>query len=71
MDFSVVSLLYKDPPVTKAELRSIQQSLEPVNYPSNQELATISNEAKVLAEKIVEKKIKEATPINQESPGKK
>ncbi|KAF0151166.1 MAG: hypothetical protein FD143_2201 [Ignavibacteria bacterium] len=58
MDISVSSLLYRDPPVTKAELMRAQQMIAPVNYPTNQDKVELSDNAKALAIKIAAKATK-------------
>ncbi|MEW6653700.1 MAG: hypothetical protein AB1394_09545 [Bacteroidota bacterium] len=57
MDISVSSLLYRDPPVTKAELMRAQQMIAPVNYPTNQDKVELSENAKALAIKMAAKAI--------------
>lgn len=52
MDVSMIGLIYKDPPITRAELIRAQQVVEPVNFPSYK--AEISEEAKALAVKMAE-----------------
>jgi len=58
MDISVSSLLYRDPPVTKAEFMKAQQMIAPVNYPNNQDKADLSETAKALAQKMAAQAIK-------------
>ncbi|PKL83222.1 MAG: hypothetical protein CVV24_06105 [Ignavibacteriae bacterium HGW-Ignavibacteriae-3] len=55
MEITNLGLLYKDPPVTKAELVRAQQSVAPVNFPSYE--AIISDKAKELALKLAEKQV--------------
>lgn len=52
MDISVTSLFYKDPPVTKTELKKAQQMIAPVNYPTNNDKVELSENAKALAIKM-------------------
>ncbi len=66
MDISVWDLIYKDPPITKADLRIAQQKLAPVNFPANLDKIELSNQAKALAEKLVEKVSKQETNENKE-----
>jgi hypothetical protein len=53
MEVTTVALMYKDPPITKEDLKTAQQIVQPVNFPSYE--AVISEKAKALAVKMAEK----------------
>lgn len=61
MDISVSSLLYRDPPVTKAELMRAQQMIAPVNYPTHLDKVELSENAKALAIKMAAQAVKQET----------
>jgi len=67
MDISVSSLLYRDPPVTKADLMRAQQMIAPVNYPSHIDKIEVSENAKALAIKIADQTSKSDTVKEVES----
>jgi hypothetical protein len=56
MEVIALGLIYRDPPITKEDLRRAQQTVEPVNFPSYE--AVISEKAKALAVKMAEKAIR-------------
>ncbi len=58
MEVTPLGLLYKDPPVTKEDLKRAQQTVRPVNFPSYE--AVISEKAKELAIKMAEKAVEES-----------
>ncbi len=55
MEVTTLGLMFRDPPVTKDDLKRAQQTVEPVNFPSYE--AVISEKAKALAVKMAEKAI--------------
>ncbi|MCX6169649.1 MAG: hypothetical protein NTX65_09920 [Ignavibacteriales bacterium] len=55
MEVITLGLMFRDPPVTKDDLKRAQQSVQPVNFPSYE--AVISDKAKALAVKMAEKAI--------------
>lgn len=52
MEVTSLGLMYKDPPVTKEDLKRAQQAVAPVNFPTYE--AIISEKAKALAVKMAE-----------------
>ena len=64
MEVTTLGLMYKDPPVTKADLVRAQQTVAPVNFPSYE--AIISDKAKELAQKLAEQKVQTESkdPVN-------
>jgi hypothetical protein len=67
MDISVSSLIYRDPPVTKADLMRAQQMIAPVNYPSHIDKIEVSENAKALAIKIADQTSKSESVKETES----
>jgi hypothetical protein len=63
MEITTLGLMFRDPPVTKDDLKVAQQSVQPVNFPSYE--AVISDKAKALAVKMAEAAVqKEVQKLN-------
>jgi len=55
MEVTTLGLIFRDPPVTKDDLKRAQQTVQPVNFPFYE--AIISEKAKELAVKIAEQAV--------------
>jgi len=63
MEITPLNLLFKDPPVTKEDLKRAQQAVAPVNFPTYE--AVISEKAKALAVLMAEKVSKKESDDTQ------
>ncbi len=59
MEVTTLGLIFRDPPVTKDDLKRAQQTVEPVNFPSYE--AVISDKAKALAVKMADMAVDKAS----------